>query len=236
MIFMDRIKTFFRTLIYSRYNVSFSKSGEDIQLYKLFNRSGGQYLDIGCFEPVTFSNSYFFYLRGWNGFVVDPNPQFQTKFTKVRPKDKFINRGISSHSGVLTYFMLPQKMSSMNTFDYNFLVKNNLESYIEKEVKVPMSSLEELIDEFKLGNSIDFLDVDVEGMDYEVLVNNNWEKFRPSVIVVETDKELAHDLHSDITHLLEDKEYKLLAKMVQCTNGSGNLIFCRKDYKIYPVK
>lgn len=229
---MSKVKDLLRTLIYSRYRVSFSKSGEDIQLFKLFNKLNGGYLDIGCFEPITFSNTYFFYLRGWNGYVIDPNPDLLSKFDIVRPKDRFINRGISSASGVLKYYMLPQKLSSMNTFDYSFLEKNNLVSKIEREIEVPLSSLEELVEEFGLGSSIDFMDVDVEGLDFEVLQSNNWEKFRPSVVMVETDLSITEDLSSPITKLLEDKEYKLLAKLVQNPNGSGNLIFCRKDFKI----
>lgn len=229
---MSKVKDLLRTLIYSRYRVSFSKAGEDIQLFKLFNKLNGNYLDIGCFEPITFSNTYFFYLKGWSGYVIDPNPDLISKFATVRPKDKFINRGISASSGVLKYYMLPQKLSSMNTFDYSFLEKNNLVSKIEREIEVPLSSMEELIEEFKLSQAIDFIDVDVEGLDFEVLQSNNWELFRPPVVMVETDHSLTEDLSSPITKLLEDKEYKLLAKLVQNPNGSGNLIFCRKDFKI----
>lgn len=229
---MSKVKDLLRTLIYSRYRVSFSKAGEDIQLFKLFNKFKGGYLDIGCFEPITFSNTYFFYLKGWRGFVVDPNPDLISNFAEVRPKDRFINRGISSTSGVLKYYMLPQKMASMNTFDYSFLEKNNLVSFIEKEIEVPLSSLEELIEEFKLGNQIDFIDIDVEGLDFEVLRSNNWEKFRPPVVMVETDQPLVNDLTSNVTKLLEDKEYRLLSKLVQSSDGAGNLIYCRKDYKL----
>jgi hypothetical protein len=70
----------------------------------------------------------------------------------------------------------------------------------------------------------------VEVLDLEVLKSNNWEKFRPAVVMVETDLTLADDMNSDITKLLEDKEYLMLAKMVQSPSGSGNLIFCRKKF------
>lgn len=224
------IKDRLRNWIYSRYRISFSKAGEDIQLFKLFNRFEGKYLDIGCFEPVTFSNTYFFYLKGWDGFVVDPNPSLSAMFDKIRPKDTFINRGISGTAGTLSYYMLPQKMSSMNTFDYSFLEKNDLTSFVEKEIKIPICTMEDLVKEFKLKDKIDFIDVDVEGLDLEVLQSNNWETFRPSIVMVETDLSLEEDMHSPVTKLLEDKEYKILSKLVQSTSGSGNLIFCKKEF------
>ncbi|MCS5488979.1 FkbM family methyltransferase [Algoriphagus limi] len=223
-----------RTWINSRYRVSFSKSGEDIQLFKLLNKFQGKYLDIGCFEPITFSNTYYFYLKGWNGFVVDPNPRVKSMFSTIRPKDQFIQRGISSYNGKLTYYMLKENLSSMNTFNYDFLVANNLTNYIESQIEVPLCTLEELVDDFDLYNKIDFLDVDVEGLDFEVLSSNNWEKFRPSLIMVETDLSLEEDLNSPIYQLLKEKDYKILAKLVQETNGSGNLIFCRSDYSVNP--
>ncbi|WP_111672141.1 FkbM family methyltransferase [Algoriphagus litoralis] len=227
---MSKVKDLLRNIINSRYRVSFSKSGEDIQLFKLFNKLQGKYLDIGCFEPVTFSNTYFFYLKGWDGYVVDPNPTLTAMFKKIRPKDVFINRGISGEAGTLDYYMLPQKMASMNTFDYSFLEKNNLTSYVEKEIKIPLCTLEELVDEFKLKDKIDFIDVDVEGLDLEVLQSNNWETFRPSIVMVETDLSLDQDMDSPVTRLLEDKDYRILAKLVQSTSGSGNLIFCKKEF------
>jgi hypothetical protein len=89
-----------RKFIDSRYRVSLSKAGENIQLFKLFTKFQGQYLDIGCLEPINFSNTYFFYLKGWSGYIIDPNPDLTSKFSNVRPKDKFINRGISGEAGI----------------------------------------------------------------------------------------------------------------------------------------
>ncbi|MBB6327781.1 FkbM family methyltransferase [Algoriphagus iocasae] len=226
------LKDKLRRLIHSRYRVSFSKSGEDIQIFKLLNSSGGAYLDIGCFEPVTFSNTYFFYLRGWSGVVVDPNPTLKNLFKTLRPQDSFVNKGISSSPGVLKYYTLPYKMSSMNTFDYSFLEKNNLVQYIEKELSIPIITMDELISEHKLENKIDFLDVDVEGLDLDVLKSNNWELFRPKVIMVETDQSFEEDLNSCIYQLLREKEYRLISKHVQNIHGSGNLIFVKNEYRI----
>ena len=67
------VKEYIRRKIYQRYNISFSKSGEDMQLKQLLkvNRKG-VYVDIGCWDPVKASNSYYFHLRGWKGICIDP--------------------------------------------------------------------------------------------------------------------------------------------------------------------
>lgn len=55
------MKNKIRELIFKRYNISFSNSGNDIQLFKLINStSPGVYVDIGCWHPIKASNTYFF--------------------------------------------------------------------------------------------------------------------------------------------------------------------------------
>ncbi len=225
------IKNRLRKIIHKRYRVSFSKSGEDLQVYKLLRGSKGMYLDIGCFEPITFSNTYFFYLRNWSGLVVDPNPRLKEMFQKVRPKDIFINKGISSSAGVLKYYQLPRKLSSMNTFNYEFLEKNGLVNQIENEIEIPLTTICQLSEEFDLSNKIDFMDVDVEGLDLEVLSSNNWERLRPKIVMVETDSSIETDIVGDIYNFLKERDYFLISKMVQSSSGAGNLIFMRNESK-----
>lgn len=224
---MFSIKDRLRVLINKRYRISFSKSGEDIQLFKLLGKSQGMYLDVGCFEPITFSNTYHFYLRGWSGIVVDPNPELANQFKKTRPKDIFVNVGISQNPGVLKYYMLPIKLSSMNTFDYNFLKEKDLINQIEKEIDVPLVSIEDLVNEYKLHEKIDLMDIDVEGLDYQVLLSNNWDSFRPKIVLVESDNSLENDFESEIYKFMQFHKYKLIGKMIVTLNGSGNLIFSR---------
>lgn len=226
------IKDKLRKFIHARYRISFSKAGEDIQLYKLLNTSKGRYLDIGCFEPITFSNTYFCYLRGWSGVVVDPNPELEKLFNTHRPLDKFINKGISSEPGMLKYYMLPYSMSSMNTFDYGFLEKNDLVKFIQREIEVPIVTMKSLVEENNLLDGVDFLDVDVEGLDLEVLESNDWETFRPNLVMVETEKSIEEDLSSDVYSLLKSKDYSLLSKLVQSSSGFGNLIFVKNEFKL----
>ena len=216
------MKSKLKEFLYKRLNVSFSKAGDDIQLYKLINNdSPGVYVDVGCWHPVKASNTYFFYNRGWKGICIDPNPELIPLYKQLRPNDVFVNAGISNSKTPLDYYML--KESSMNTFSYDFLVKHQLDSQILNTFKVPMYSLKEVLDKnLNENDRLDFFDIDVEGFDLEVLKTNDWKKYRPKVIVIESDSPLKEDITSEIVNYLEAVNYKLIGKSI--INGDlGNL-------------
>ena len=219
------MKNKIREFIYKRYNISFSQGGgDDIQLKKLIKNSNpGVFVDIGCWHPVKSSNTYHFYLRGWKGICIDPNPELAKLYDKLRPKDTFINCAIGNEDKELNYYQLNDKYSTMNTLNYEFLQKHNLESEIKKVLKVPIYRLKDILDKNILENDrLDFFDIDVEGFDIEVLKSNDWEKYRPKIILIETDLSIKKDINSEIVKFLEAVDYKLVAKSV--INGDlGNL-------------
>jgi FkbM family methyltransferase len=215
---LDQLKRIIRR----RYNISFSKSGDDIQLMKLINNyTPGVYVDIGCWHPIKASNTYYFHLRKWKGICIDPNPELKELYEKFRPSDDFVNVGIGNSTSSMFYYMLEE--SSMNTFSYEFIQKHNLESKIIKKVEVPMFTLKEILDlRLKKEDRLDFFDVDAEGFDLEILKTNDWDTYRPKIIVVESDDFLQKDITSDIVHYLQKQNYSLLGKSI--INGNlGNL-------------
>lgn len=216
------MKNKIREFIYNRYNISFSKSGDDIQLMKLINnQTPGAYVDVGSWHPVKASNSYYFYLRGWKGICIDPNPELKPLYDKFRPKDNFVNAGIGESGKSLEYFML--KESSMNTFSEDFIIKHQLENKITNKITIPLYSLKEILDaNLDKNDRLDFFDIDVEGFDLEVLKTNDWDLYRPKVIIIESDISLRQDLSSEIVKYLESQNYRLIGKSV--INGDlGNL-------------
>ena len=81
------------------FTASYSQMGEDIYLSYLFGptKNTGKYLDIGSYDPIQYSNTYLLYQRGWTGIAIEPNHSFKKEWRKYRPKDLFINIGISNH-------------------------------------------------------------------------------------------------------------------------------------------
>ncbi len=218
------IKEKIKEYLFKKYLVSFSKSGDDIQLRQLIkNKKPGTYVDIGCWDPTKASNSYFFYLRGWRGICIDPNPELAARYKKVRPSDTFINCAVGQKEGHLNYYMLDEHNSSMNTFDLDFLKKHHLEEKIKKTLNIPLYNLKAILDEhLKPNERLDFFDIDVEGLDLEVLKSNDWEKYRPAVLVIETNLSIQDEINSEVVKYLEEQDYSLKAKTV-INNNLGNL-------------
>ncbi len=115
------------------------------------------------------------------------------------------------------------KESSMNTFSEDFIIKHQLENKITNKITIPLYSLKEILDtNLDKNDRLDFFDIDVEGFDLEVLKTNDWDVYRPKVIVIESDISLQQDLSSEIVNYLELQNYRLIGKSV--INGDlGNL-------------
>jgi FkbM family methyltransferase len=206
----------------AKLNISFARSGDDLQLMKLIdNSTPGVFVDIGSWHPKKASNTYFFYLRKWKGICIDPNPELKDLYHSLRPRDIFINAGVGFSSEPMKYFMFSE--SSINTFSKDFIKSKNLESKIVNQLDIPIYSLKEILSKHILPTDrLDFFDIDAEGFDLEVLKTNDWDLFRPKIVVIESDLPIKEDINSDIVKYLESKNYKLLGKSI-IKHDLGNL-------------
>ncbi len=172
---------------YHSYAPSFSAAGEDMILRHLLgsDKQNGFYVDVGAFHPVRSSNTYFFYLYGWRGINIEPRPGSKKLFDKVRPKDINLEVGISRERGETTYYFIGED-SSMNSFSRDFLEQMGLLDEVKQRLSVPVLPLSDVLDQYlPKGQRIDFMNVDVEGHDLKVLESNDWDRFRPRIVVVE---------------------------------------------------
>lgn len=222
------MKESIKKYIFRKFNVSFANSGEDILLNKLLSRhyKNRFYVDIGAYHPWRLSNTYFFYLRGWRGICVDANPEAIRKFKQARPLDICVNNGVSDEKSKLKYYALRDEFATMNSFDYTAIEKEGLVDKIKEVVSVDCITLESLLDQYlpEPNYKIDFLSLDVEGFDLKVLRGNNWSKYRPTVLCVESNRLLRPSLADDVVVYLDSHGYELLGKTLT-TYTLGNLIF-----------
>lgn len=165
---------------------SYSSFGEDLVVSKLAgNIRNGFFVDVGAFHPYKYSNTY--YLKkyfAWTGINIEPNPQNFQLFLKKRQDDINLNVGVSQQSGDLDYFMFPDPL--YNTFDKNRsqeLLAQGMELVGQKTI--PVQPLSEILQQHASGRTIDFLNVDVEMLDLEVLKSMDWSQAKPRVIAVE---------------------------------------------------
>lgn len=176
---------------------SYAQCGEDLIVENIFNKKFvGKYLEIGAYHPTRLSNTYRFYKKGWRGIVVEPNPEVKDIFNKLRPEDKFCNFGISNDNRILNYFQF--LIPALNTFskkEADISIKNGHK--LKKIIKITTKTVNEI-----LKKNIDYLSIDTEGFDEKILKKWNWNKCRPVVICVETDKK------SNIDKLMKEKCYE----------------------------
>lgn len=168
-------------------NCSYGQDGEDLILNRLLDGQAlGFYVDVGAHHPVRFSNTYLFYQRGWRGINIDAMPGSMKKFNKVRPRDINIECGVAGSAGKLMYHRFNEP--ALNTFDASEAERKNKPPYqMIEAVEVAVERLDALLERYlPTGQQIDFLSVDVEGKDEEVLRSNDWSRYRPRFILAET--------------------------------------------------
>lgn len=83
---------------------TYSQSGEDLLVAKLFTGCAGKYLDIGAGNPIHLSNTYALYRQGWSGILIDPLSANRTLSRVFRPRDTFIQALASNSDDPLTFF------------------------------------------------------------------------------------------------------------------------------------
>lgn len=208
---------------YAFHKMSWSQDGEDMVVAEFFNSKGngkakGFYVDVGAHHPQKFSNTYYFYLRGWKGINIDAMPGSMDIFNVLRPQDINLEIPISDQAEVLTYykfdepalnsFSLPVSQERVATSKYKIIAETQLQT----------QTLAEVLDKhLPPEQTIDLLSIDVEGLDYQVMISNNWDKYKPKVILVE-DLEvtsLRNINTSKVCLFLEERGYILFAKTMR---------------------
>lgn len=183
----NRIKTFLTYSEELEYGTfCFSQRGEDMVIRNSFlTRENGFYVDIGAHHPIRYSNTYFFYMRGWSGICIDPLPGSRELFQKWRPRDNFLQVGVSSARGILDYFSFREPLE--NTFskakaDKIDVTLNPLKEILKIEV-IPLSEIFEK--NLPAGKTIDLMSIDAEGYDLDILKSNNWTRWSPQCVLAE---------------------------------------------------
>lgn len=165
---------------------SYSQSKEDIFAAEYFDGAMGFYIDIGANHPIKLSNTYLLYKKGWKGLTVEPIPYLYRLQKRFRPRDTQLNLGVGETSGKLEFFeLLPNALSTFDAVQAAHLIKKGVILMSSYELKV--QALAEIFNENVAGQKVDFLSIDTELFDLSVLKGNDWEKFRPQLVVCEAD-------------------------------------------------
>lgn len=194
--------------------ISFAQEGEDLIIAELLGpRQNGFYVDIGAYDPTRFSNTRYFYDRGWNGINIEPSPLALSKFKALRKRDINLNLGISDVTGNLEFYMFEE--AALNTFQPERvkLLETTTPYRSTGKVQVPVRLLKDVLNEYAKGRKIDFMNIDVESHEMSVLHSNDWNKYRPAVLLVEIlDFSLETILENPIHRFLTEVNYSFECK------------------------
>lgn len=164
--------------------ISYAQSFEDVILDRVFHGvERGRYIDIGGYDPVIDSVTKHFYDKGWSGVNVEPVARFHRKFVEQRPRDSNLNVAVGAAVGSveLREWGDTGLASCHDSLDERIVATLGLTSTTST---VPMTTLAEIT--LSLGDvPVDFLKIDVEGGERDVILGGEWRAFRPRVIVLE---------------------------------------------------
>ncbi|MDR3623858.1 MAG: FkbM family methyltransferase [Chlamydiales bacterium] len=227
--FKNSLKVSFSRLCFGFGTKSYAQFGEDMILKSIFDgQKKGFYVDVGAHHPKNLSNTFYFYKRGWKGINIDAMPGSMKKFLHKRKRDINLEVAISDKEQFLDFYTFNK--SAINSFSREHVEElENVENVVVSKQKISTTTLAKVLDQyFPKQQCIDFLSIDVEGLDLSVLQSNNWSKYRPKAIVVEDLKVSLNDLQSSsVYQYLRSKGYVL------CSLSGPSLIFIREDVNWY---
>lgn len=155
---------------------------------KVLNKSKGFYVDVGANDGITGSNTYLLEESGWDGILIEPNPELKEELSRNRPNTKKEFKAISTLSEVSFNSVEGEgNLHGLSRIDSNSDFIEHVEHHGGKvnQHSIPCRRLDELLAELNAPKDFDFLSIDVEGHELNVLQSMDFEKFKPQLICIE---------------------------------------------------
>lgn len=187
--------------------ISYAQNFEDVMLARCFNgHEVGFYVDIGAWDATVDSVTKHFYDLGWSGINVEASPTNFAVISKDRPRDINLNLAVGATSGSKKFYEVLG--TGLSTLRQDYAERYAKEGFEIVERHVETVCLSDLLDKYAQGRAIDFLKVDVEGSEAEVIIGGDWRRHRPRVVVVEATLPRQTELDcADWDPLLTDSGY-----------------------------
>lgn len=217
--------------------LSYAQFGEDLIMAHLFSQldiKHPTYLDIGANEPRYISNTYYFYQKGCRGVLIEPNPFLYKKLKAMRPGDIVLNTGIGfSDVAEADFYVFPNYANGLSTFSKKEAqhweevgMKGLGKIPVEKVIKMPLTPINSILGKYFGNKAPNFISLDVEGLDLDILKSMDFEKYPADVICVET---LGYDDNQQSFKLNDITAYMLVNGFDVYADTRVNTIYCRKE-------
>jgi len=195
--------------------LSYSQEGEDLILNRFFgSQETGFYVDVGAHHPTRFSNTFIFYLRGWRGINVEPTPGSKKVFGDIRPEDLTIECAIGRPETLLFHVFNEGALNTFSAQKAEEICKNPNYAIINRIPieKIPLATV--LDTHVPIEKTISFLNIDAEDVDLEVAESNDWNKYRPNVVLIENHERKGEVGRAPIRDFMAGQNYRLAFRTV----------------------
>ena len=201
------LRSSYRKLIYK----SFSHNLEDLIVHKHLNFiSKGVYIDIGAHVNKRFNNTYRLYkYYDWVGHNLEPNPQLFRQIENSRENDKYHNIGITDKNDIMDFFIFSPDTLSTFSKEMSLIYKKKFK--LISTIQVKTNTLSQFIKNNKILHC-DFLNIDTEGYELQILKSNDWNFFSPKIICIEHSGYGQKNNTEEISDFLILRDYKLIHK------------------------
>jgi len=196
---------------------SYSQCGEDLIIDFIFNTIGishPTYIDIGAHHPFRFNNTAIFYNKGCKGINVEPDPYLYNEFKRIRKRDTNLNIGVGGNNSILEFHKM--SVPALNTFSSEeaLRLQEKFGYAVLEKMQINVETIKEIISKYHQNVFPDFLSLDVEGMDDEIIRSIDFDNKYPSVICTETltfENDGTGKKNLEIIDYLKSKDYMVYA-------------------------
>ena len=173
------------------------------------NIKDGFYVDVGCYHPKKYSNTYQLHKRGWRGINIDLDRLKIKAFDWARPKDHNVTAAISDKKETVKVYNFGH-YSLDSTLDEQTALKSRAE--VESVRTVESQTLQEIIESSPFSErQVDLLSIDTEGHDLNVLRSLDFEKYKPRLVIIETHlMNMDQIMESELYKFMKEKGYYLI--------------------------
>jgi hypothetical protein len=200
-LFFNKYKIFFKFIINNK-NSSKSQVFQDLFAYFFSNcKKKGTFIEIGGGDGFYLSNTYMLEKKfGWRGVICEPDNRFHSKIIATR-KCFLERRPVDQSSNKKIYFLFK------GSYDSHIIRKYNSSAKIKKSI-----SLNFLIKKYKLGNNIDYISIDTEGNELDIIKSFNFSKYNVRIFTIEHN--FKKNNRENIYKILKKNKYRRMFKSI----------------------
>ena len=165
----------------------YSQFYEDYVLSYVFGGvNDGTYVDVGANDPDAMTVTKHFYVKGWRGVNIEPNPDHRARLQQSRPEDENLEVGISDAPATLQFYRFDPPAHGLSTFNRGIALGHGRAGFKFDELVIPVTTLTKALEKSKkIEGAFNFLNIDVEGFERKVLDGLDFSRFPPAVVMIE---------------------------------------------------